>query len=173
MNPTPAPTCACSRRPGENNSFQCPPGTGKTVTVVVDGHGGTLTLDGTPATLGVPFEVEIPPGALTQPVALTVTETTTAPPDAYTDFSPVFDLAPHGLALAIPAKLILPETNAGGWSGAISIYLSTDGGSSYGRISDSYQNAGFAESSLSTLGPVFVGYPRDAGAGAACRASGG
>jgi len=141
--------------------------------VVIDAQGGTLTLDGTPSTVGVPFDLEIPPGALTQPVALTVTETRTAPPDAYTDFSPVFDLAPHGLALAIPAKLTLPEANAGGWSGAISIYVSTDAGSSYGRASDSYQNAGFAEASLSTIGPVFVGYPRNADAGAACSASGG
>ena len=71
--------------------------------------------------------------------------------------------------LAVPATLTVPESNLSGhWPKEIAIYASTDGGSSYARVTDSYQNAGFAQSSLSTLGPVLVGYPRGPLEDAAC-----
>jgi hypothetical protein len=161
--------CACSRRPNERNSFQCPRGTGTSASATIDATGGTILLSGTPSTAGVPFRLAIPPGALAGAVTITLTETTTAPPQPFVDFSPVFDIAPHGLVLAVPATLTVPESNLSGqWPKEIAIYASADGGSNYARVTDSYQNAGFAQSSLSTLGPVLVGYPRGPLDDAAC-----
>jgi hypothetical protein len=160
--------CPCSRRPGENNSFKCPRGTGKLATAAIGPEGGTLYLSGTPATRGIAFSLEIPPNTLADTVVLSVTESTLPPPAAYIDWSPIYDLQPAGLTLSMPAKLTVPLTNVDGVIPlATSINLSADCGQSYSRLSDSYEGI----TSLWTLGPVFAGYPRTSVDVAACAAA--
>jgi hypothetical protein len=160
--------CPCSRRPGENNSFRCPRGTGKVATAAIGPEGGTLSLGGTDATLGVAFSLEIPPNDLAETVVLSVTESTLPPPAAYVDWSPIYDLQPAGLTLSIPAKLTVPMTNVDGVIPLdTSINLSADCGQSYSRLPDSYEGV----TSLWKLGPVFVGYPRTSVDVAACPAA--
>jgi hypothetical protein len=162
-------SCPCSRRPGENNSFQCPPGTGKSATASIGPEGGTLFLSGTPSTKGVDFKLEIPPNALQQTVVIEVVESTLPPPEQYVDESPIYDLQPAGLTLSQPATLTVPFMNVGGIvPRIIGINLSADCGMSYQRVPDSYQNAGFMQGSLSTLGPLFAGYLRSSADVAAC-----
>jgi hypothetical protein len=162
-------SCACSRRPGENNSFQCPRGTGKSAAASIGPEGGTLLLSGTPSTQGVDFKLEIPPNALQQTVVIEVVESTFPPPEPYVDESPIYDLQPAGLTLSQPATLTVPFMNVGGIvPRIIGINLSADCGMSYQRVPDSYQNAGFMQGSLSTLGPLFAGYLRSSADVAAC-----
>jgi len=163
--------CPCSRRAGENNSWMCPPGTGKVATAEIGPAGGTLILDGTPATqgVGVPFKLVIPYNALTQTVTLQVTELTVPPPSGFVDYSPIYDLQPRGLTFATPALLTIPWENVQGVVPAgIAAYLSTDDGATFTRIADSYTNAGFEMASLSGLGQVFTGYPRTTADDIAC-----
>ncbi len=63
--------CYCSRRPGENNSSSCPPGTGAVVSAVVGPAGGRIVLGG--------LKIDIAPNALPQPVTIQITESTTPP----------------------------------------------------------------------------------------------
>lgn len=166
--------CRCSRRPGENNSWMCPPGTGKVVTAEVGPAGGTVLLDGTPATLGAALKLEIPINALAQTVTIQVTELTTPPPQPYMDASPIYDLQPAGLTFATPPLLTIPYTNVSGIiPRELAAYLSTDGCASFARIGDSYIDAGFLRASLSQLGQVFSGYPRSSADDIACVADAG
>jgi hypothetical protein len=162
--------CPCSRRPGENNSFKCPRGTGEVATAAIGPEGGTLSLGGTAATRGIAFSLEIPPNALAETVVLSVTESTLPPPPPYIDWSPIYDLQPAGLTLPIPAKLTVPLTNVDGVIPFdVSVNLSADCGQSYSRLPDSYEGV----TSLWTLGPVFAGYPRTSVDVAACAAADG
>jgi hypothetical protein len=162
--------CPCSRRPGENNSFMCPRGAGATASAVIGPGGGTLLLGGTPSTLGLDFQLYVPPGALAETVVISVTEAALPPPAPYVDYSPIYDLQPAGLTSSAPMTVTVPWMNVDGIvPRELAIYQSTqDCGISYTRVADSGQNAGFNEGSLSILGPVFMGYPRDAAVDLAC-----
>ena len=172
---TSTPTnCPCSRRPGDNNSFQCPPGTGQASSASVGSKGGTLTLSGTPSTKGVPVTVAIPANLFASPVVINITETTLAPPAGYVDASPVYDIeaVPAGTILPQPVPVNLPFQNSiGTYPQQLSIYASTDG-VQYTRVQDSYINAGFLQGSLSKFGYIFAGYPMSAAELATCGASG-
>jgi hypothetical protein len=160
--------CPCSRRPGETQTVWCPPGSGARATLVIGPDGGTITLGKTPATVGVPFSLEIPPNALQECVAIEVTETMLAPPVPFVDGSPVYDIQPAGLALAVPATLTIPMTNNGGDILAFSLYQSFTCGATFSRILDSVYEGGFLVGSMSTLGAAFTGYPRGPADDQAC-----
>lgn len=172
---TSAPTnCPCSRRPGENNSFMCPPGTGQASFASIGKQGGTLTLNGTPSTKGVAVTVAIPANAFASLVVISITETTLAPPAGYVDASPVYDIEalPAGTILPQPVPVNIPFQNSiGTYPQQLSIYASTDG-VQYTRVQDTYINAGFLQGSLSKFGYVFAGYPMSAAELATCGASG-
>jgi hypothetical protein len=166
------PNCPCSRRPGENNAFMCPPGTGQASTTTLGTNGGSASLNGTPSTASIPVSLAILPTALGQSVSITITETTTPPPAGYVDESPIYSIAMlPGLTLSTPAKLVLPyQNNLGFISTQLAIYFSTDG-MTYTRVQDSYINAGFLQGSLTKSGFVFAGYPQTAADLAACGVS--
>jgi len=161
--------CPCSRRPGENNSFMCPVGTGQSASASIGTKGGTVTLNGTPSTVGVPVTLTIATNALSQSGTVTITETTLAPPAGYVDESPVYDIeGPAGATLVGPAAVSIPsQNNLRIGSLQLSIYTSADG-IAYSRIQDSYINAGFLQGSLSKFGFLFAGYPQTAADLAAC-----
>ncbi len=166
------PNCPCSRRPGENNAFMCPPGTGQASTTALGTDGGNASLDGTPSTASVPVRLTLLPTALGQSVSVTITETTTPPPAGYVDESPIYSIAMlPGLTLSTPARLVLPyQSNLSLISSQLAIYFSTDG-TTYTRVQDSYVNAGFLQGSLTKSGFVFAGYPKTAADLAACGVS--
>ncbi len=163
--------CPCSRRPGPNNSFKCPVGTGVVVSGEIGPEGGSLILGGTPSTVGVSFKLDIPPNALSQREVISVTELSNAAPSApYIDESPVFDIQPAGLTFAAPALLTVPFMNVDGViAPELSIYASSDC-HTFQRLPDSYSNAGFLQASMRVVGPVFAGYPRTQADIAACAA---
>jgi hypothetical protein len=166
--------CPCSRRPGENNSFMCPPGTGQASFASIGKQGGTLTLNGTPSTKGVAVTVAIPANAFASLVVISITETTLAPPAGYVDASPVYDIEalPAGTILLQPVPVNIPFQNSISiYSQQLSIYASTDG-LQYTRVQDTYINAGFLQGSLSKFGYIFAGYPMSAAELATCGASG-
>jgi hypothetical protein len=59
-----------------------PIGSGESVPETIDMSGGSITLAGA--------ELTIPPGALSAPTQITITETTDAAPAGYTRYSPVW-----------------------------------------------------------------------------------
>ena len=162
--------CPCSRRPGSNNSFKCPVGTGVVASGEFGPEGGSLILGGTPSTVGVSFKLDIPPNALSQRQTISVTELSNAPSAPYIDESPVFDIQPAGLTFSSPATLTVPFMNVDGViSPELSIYASSDC-QTFQRLPDSYSNAGFLQASMRVVGPVFAGYPRTEADIAACAA---
>jgi hypothetical protein len=162
----PTNRCPCSRAPGRANppaGWTCPAGTGASASAAIGPAGGTLSL--VTGTEGVTLELDVPAGALAETTQLSVTELKGPTPTGYTDYSPVYKLAPTGVTFAVPARLRLP------WSlalqqGAVfygkkelSIYLASCAPSGFERLPDSYVNAGFSQASLDRLGYVFAGYP--------------
>jgi hypothetical protein len=161
--------CPCSRRADQPQSFWCPPGVGSISGLLVGLSGGTITIDGTAATAGTPFSIELPPYALSADVLIGLTESRIAPPAPYVDDSPIYEIQPAGLQLAIPAKVSVPITNFGNViPREVALYQTFNCGASFSRIPDSYQDAGNVVGSMSTLGAVFAGYPRGPDDDAAC-----
>jgi hypothetical protein len=161
-----AAMCPCTRRDGQG-SLNCPVGTGKYWGSIVGPEGGVVVLDGTPSTLGVPVKLTVPYGALTEAHAITITETRCPPPDAYHDWSPVYQIDPPDLTFVTPAALEMPfeakDPDPAGSSGfvvpkTVSIYESHGG--AFTRLPDSYVNAGFSQATVKQLGSFFVGYPK-------------
>jgi hypothetical protein len=60
---------------------------------------------------GVPFEMVIPPNALSVPTTITVTELAVPPPAGFADWSPLYRIDPVDLVLAVPATLTVPFSN--------------------------------------------------------------
>ena len=156
----------------------CPPGTGQAASTSIGSKGGTVTLDGTPSTKGVPVTLTIPANGFSRPVDVTIAETALAPPAApptgYVDESPVYDIegSPLVIPLPGPATVSLPfQNNSNLVASQLGIYTSSDG-ITYSRVQDSYINAGFLQGSLSRFGFLFAGYPQTAADLAACGASG-
>lgn len=155
--------CPCSRRPGANNSFQCPMGTGETTKQVVGPAGGTISLHGQQAIFsGMDFMIQIPPNALTQRVAITITETTDPPPRNLIDFSPIYDVEPTTVVSKFPMKLTVPWSNLGAIPNTLAIYFSPAVGQPFTRVSDSYINAEFMQGSTTHFGRFIAAYPRTA-----------
>ncbi len=87
------------------------------------------------------------------------------PPAGYADESPLYSVE-IGAPLAVPAKVAVPfQNDQNTVPKELSIYQSTDGGSTWVRIADSYINAGFLEGSLASPGLVFAGYPQTGACG--------
>jgi hypothetical protein len=158
--------CPCSRAAGRANppsGWTCPAGTGASASATIGPAGGTLSL--VTGTSGVTLELDVPAGALAETTQLTVTELPGPTPTDYTDYSPVYKLAPTNVTFKVPAHLRLP------WSLALkagvvfygkkelSIYFASCAPDGFARLPDSYVNAGFSQASLDRLGYVFAGYP--------------
>ena len=157
-------SCRCTRRPGAGNSPQCPVGVGASVSQDVGPAGATLTLSGTPSTVGVPVELQIPPNALSQTITIRITETTDPPPESIADWSPLYHFQPEDLVFALPAVVRMPWSSTDGLvPKSLSIYwsknLATD---ALTPLADNYVNAGFNQGSVRNLGWAIVGVPRDA-----------
>lgn len=161
--------CPCTRRPSGVAESTCPRGAGQMTTTVIGLAGGTASLTGQQGQFsGVALAIAIPPMSLTANSAIKLTETGMAPPAAYIDWSPVWQLAPIGVNFHVPAKVTAPYSNSNGKvDPALAIYTSMDG-MTWTRLSDSQINAGFTTGTLSELPQLmFNGAPRSA-ANASC-----
>jgi len=157
--------CPCTRRPGPGNSYKCPVGANAFSRRTIGPAGGTVTLVGRQgAASGVNFMLSIPPGALSQPTLITVTETNLSPPAGFVDFSPVYHVEPDGLSFAQIAALQVPQgSNLSLVPIDLAIYQSAaDDTCAFQPIADSYTNAGFEQSSLTRTGYLFVAAPQSA-----------
>ncbi len=161
----PATVCNCTRRPGSGNTFQCPPGSGVSVSADVGPAGADVQLSGTPNTLGVPVRLSIPPNALSQTVTVRITEVSAPPPAGFGDFSPLYHFEPEGLKFNGPVQVQMPA-NSGYVPPAsslsvpqsLSIYWSSEGNScALERLADNYINAGFNQGSITHFGWGIVG----------------
>jgi hypothetical protein len=164
--------CGCTRRPGPGASFfNCPPGIGNNASVVLDPSSvtaTTLSLQGRQGVAsGVPARIDFAPGSVQTPTEVTLIETSIPPPADFMDWSPIYAVEPLGLAITNGARLQLPWTNAPDATGittipsGMAIWFSADG-SCFTRLPDSLGNAGFNTGSLSQLGYLMVGVPRNA-----------
>jgi len=153
--------CVCTRRPGPYNSYMCPMGIGESTTKTIGPEGGEIALQGQQyKESGVPFQIIFPPGALTTATTVRVTETSIAPPDGFMDDSPVYLIEPRGLELARIARLQVPFSVASGMyfpKDLAVLQRAETGDCGFTRIADSYTNAGFEMSSLTSFGYLFVG----------------
>ena len=131
------------------------------MTVTVDAAGGKVSLTGRQGQAsGVPFSLDIPPGALPGPTTLTITETTLAPPAGYVDYSPVYLVEPLDTTFAHSVPIVVPWGNVSGTvSQSLALYTAPDASSPFTRLADSYTNAGFEQGSVTQGGLFFVGYP--------------
>jgi hypothetical protein len=172
-DPTPVPTsCACTRRPGRGNSYQCPMGADQSVTATLGPGGGSIELVGQQGqSSGVSFRIDFPPGALRQTVTLRLTETSVPPPAEYEDWSPVYLVEPRGLLLGKVAAVRAPFGSNGSFASRgfftlpaeLALYQRDEFQScSFAPLFDSYTNAGFEQASLTYLGYLFVGAPKPA-----------
>ncbi len=154
-----AVTGCCTRSPEGSISAMCPPGSDQRKEGILTAAGDIVSLSGTPATLGVSFQIR----ALTTPeaeVAVLLVETINAPPLGVADLSPVFWLAATGSLPALDVRV--PISNAGGGYSpdAIALYHSADG-EVFTPLGDSYLNAGFVTATLLEAGFLVVGATAD------------
>ncbi len=158
----------CTRRnPGAFSG--CPAGIGQSNTVVIGPSGGTVQLEGQQGMAsGVPFEMMIPPNALTTATTITVTELAVPPPAGFADWSPLYRLDPVDLVLAAPATLTVPFSNdccignavpcTSSFSRTMGLYWSGESTCGLVRLPDSYVNAGVEQASTTHLGFAAVGF---------------
>jgi hypothetical protein len=168
----------CTRRtPGALHD--CPAGIGQSSSGVIGPNGGTITLQGQQGPVsGVPFSIAIPPGALSAPTTITVTELNTPPPAGFADWSPLYRIDPVDLQLAAPAKLTVPFSNSCCQSTAapcvntlsrgMGLFWSGQDTCVIERLPSSYVNAGIEQASTTRLGFAIVGFA-DLGGEPYCR----
>jgi len=162
-----APSCPCTRRPGPGNSYLCPMGANATVTQSIGPAGGLIYVLGQQSKMSnVPFAVQIPPGALTETVMVTVTETNLDPPADFVDYSPVFHVEPDTLALFKIAPMQVPWSSnpiVDDFPPEFGVYWNPAATTcGFTRVADSYTNAGFENASFVRSGYYFVGSPKTA-----------
>src|SRR5438552_12585343 len=161
------PSCPCTRRPGPGNSYLCPAGANATVTQSIGPEGGLIYVLGQQSKMtNVPFAVQIPPGALTENVMVTVTETNLDPPADFVDYSPVFHVEPDTLALFKVAPMQVPWSSnptLGDFPPEFGVYWNPAATTcGFARRADSTTNVGFEKASLVRGGYYFVGSPKTA-----------
>ncbi len=166
----PGTGCVCSRRGPLD--VGCTPGAGQSTTVVIGASGGTVSLTGQQgATSGTPFDLTIPPGALTADTTITVTETSLAPPAGFSDWSPIYRIDPVDLELAAPARLNVPISNASTAmnDANLGVFASASGDPcTLAPLPGSYLNAGFEQVMLEHLGGYLVAGYAHTGAAPVC-----
>lgn len=154
------PGCWCTRRPGFQTSTECTVGSNASHTETVGPQGGLITAQ-LSMIMGVAVTLEIPPGALLQDTAITITETSQPAPDGYVDWSPVYRFEPADLVFLKPVALRIPWENlsfiGNNPEHPIQVQWSTDG-STWAPLADSYVNAGFHNATTTRLGSAFSGF---------------
>ena len=85
-------------------------GSGDSTTETIGAGGGTVTVG--------EASVSIPAGALASDVVITMTETTSSPPDGYRTYSPIYRFDPEGLTFAVPVSITLPFQGSGRFAAA-------------------------------------------------------
>ncbi|MBX7190960.1 MAG: hypothetical protein K1X94_02825 [Sandaracinaceae bacterium] len=95
-----APTALVAGCPSTNSAPITPIVPGQTASALVGPEGGTLDV-GT-------MQIAIPAGALTSAQEIRVTVDETAPPRAFTGFSPVVRFEPEGMTFARPVEVRIP-----------------------------------------------------------------
>jgi hypothetical protein len=158
--------CQCTRRPSGSPSSWCAAGDGTAASFYLTPGGGTFSLGGYQARQsGVDVKLDVPQGAVAEPVWITLTETTCGPPSSFNDASPLYEFAPTDLMFARPITVNLPfgtaladEIGSATIPQNLGIYLSA--GDTYERVSNSYANAGFVQGLITHFGLVFAGNPK-------------
>jgi hypothetical protein len=157
----PPGACVCTRRDAVP-AGDCTRGSGASASTIIGPEGGTVSVLGSAGVQsGVAFSIELPPGAIATPTRITVTELTAPPPDGMVDWSPVYRIEPLGLALAAPARLIVPTSQGRGTAFAdrqSSIFWSGANDCALERLPSSYMNAGFMQGNVGRLGYAVAGY---------------
>jgi hypothetical protein len=116
-------------------------------------------MDAAGAKDGVPFSLKIPPGAVKQPVTITITETV-LPPKLFGPTTPGYVVEPPNLEFALPVALHVPWGNYSSNSPpTFGIYTAADVCTTPAKLPDSYVNAGFLQGTTQRLGIFFGGTP--------------
>ena len=92
---------------------------------------------------------------------ITVTETPSAAPAEFIDYSPVYLVQPSDLLSTVPLRIVVPWANKDGQvAAALAIYRANDPNGPFAKVTDSYVNAGFMQGSVKELGYFFSGAPK-------------
>jgi hypothetical protein len=144
-------------------------GVGESVTQLIGAAGGTVQLTARQgAASGVDFRIDVPPKTMQADVDVRITETTTAPPAEFLDYSPVYLVEPGDFSSQVRINLTVPYGgNDGPIPRTLAIYAAADPQGPFERVADSYVNAGFLQGSITRFGAFFAGSPRT-DADAAC-----
>jgi len=155
-------SCPCSRSLDSAPSMWCPRGADVAVTATLGPQGGTVTLDGTPDTLGVPFQIQIYPNSLTATTDITLRELSVSPPAGFTDFSPIYEIDPPGLTFEQGGAIQVNEVNVANgrvsWQD-LAIYAAESADGPWRKLDDQQPNAGFTTATLLSTGFFFIGRP--------------
>jgi hypothetical protein len=112
---------------------------------------------------GVPFELEVFAGSLSDEVDFKLTELAVPTPDGYEDWSPIFAVEPFGVELVNGAALQIPwqvpHSGGGTVPKALTTFIAASVEGPWQPLGDSYENAGFSQATLVGGGYVFVGLP--------------
>ncbi|HEY5375839.1 MAG TPA: hypothetical protein VIK01_19305 [Polyangiaceae bacterium] len=109
--------------------------------------------------LALPLTLTIPPGALSAPTLITVSDAL-VPPAEFNPTTPGYVIAPPGLKFAVPVAIRIPWGVLGGGAPPnFGVFFAPDARSIPAELSDSYVNAGFLEGTLKGTGILFTGAP--------------
>jgi hypothetical protein len=155
-------SCFCTRRPGPGVSLRCPAGIDESAWAIIGPAGGTVALTGRQGIgSGVACQLTIAPKAIERDVAVSITETSIPPPKEFSDWSPIYEVAPACVRSSSLMKLRLPWGNRDGLvPSGLTIYYAKDRNSPFQPLSDVYNNAGFSDAGITEFGLFFVGVPK-------------
>jgi hypothetical protein len=152
----PVAPCNCPSTPMD--AWYCGSG-GPSITATLDPSGGEVTLSGAGGCQnGVLFSLKVPPGAVTKPLTIKITETA-LPPKRFAATTPGYVIEPLDLEFAIPASLRIPWGNTSSATQGFSIYTAPSTCAEPAKLPDSYVNAGFLQGTTQRLGIFFAGTP--------------
>ncbi len=155
--------CPCTRRlPEQGDATACVAGADWGVTATVGPEGGRVAISRTPSTQYSSLNLDVPPGALSEPTTIRIIETSLPPPPGFTDRSPVYVFEPVGLTFKVPVTVKIASDSQGVIPDSrFAIYWSSAGDPcALAPLADDYDNAGFNEGTITQLGWAMVGTPR-------------
>lgn len=91
---------------------------------------GTIGPAGGSVALGL-ASITIPPGALTKPTRIRLTQRSDSPPSAYAAYSALYEFDPAGQTFLVPATVVLPRYSG---SSLAAVYWSKPQGGGYDRL---------------------------------------
>ena len=104
----------------------------------------------------------VSPKTFDKDVAVVIKETSIPPPANFTDWSPIFEIAPACIRTSSLMKLKLPYGNKSGahFPPGFTLYFAKDRNGPFTAVADAYHNAGFFDAGITDFGFFLIGAPK-------------